>query len=59
MFVIVFTEKPNQMASVYVVDENGELYPDMYASYTAAVDAVLEKYIRSIWKRRENPFVRE
>jgi hypothetical protein len=43
LFVIVFTEKPNQMASVYVVDENGELYPDMYASYTAAVDAVLEK----------------
>jgi hypothetical protein len=31
------------MATVYVVDENGELYPDMCASYTAAVDAVMEK----------------
>lgn len=32
------------MATVYVVLENGDLYPDLYSTYDAAREAVLEKY---------------
>jgi len=32
------------MQNVYVVLENGELYPSLYYSYEAAREAVLDKY---------------
>jgi hypothetical protein len=32
------------MTNVYVVVENGELYPDLYGSYISAREAVITKY---------------
>jgi len=36
------------MQNVYVVLENGELYPSLYYSYEAAREAVLDKYAETL-----------
>jgi len=39
--------------TVYVVLENGELYPSLYYSYEAAREAVITKYADEIQSQRE------
>ena len=39
---------------VYVVVENGELYPTLYASYEKAHEAVTTKYVDELSEERES-----
>ena len=42
------------MATVYVVVENGELYPILYRTYEAARSAVTTKYVVELTAERED-----
>lgn len=42
------------MATVYVVVENGELYPILYMTYEAARSAVTTKYVVELTAERED-----
>jgi len=42
------------MATVYVVVENGELYPVIYKTYESARSAVTTKYILELTEERED-----
>ncbi len=51
-YTFVGTNK-NIMATVYVVLENGELYPKLYSTYELAREAVLTKYEEELSEQRE------
>ena len=42
------------MATVYVVVENGELYPIIYKTYESARIAVTTKYVKELTAERED-----
>ena len=42
------------MTKVYVVLENGELYPELYSSYEAARAAVLHNYVETLEEQRSD-----
>lgn len=41
------------MSTVYVVAENGDLYPIMYSTYELAREAVITKYVDELTAERE------
>jgi hypothetical protein len=41
------------MATVYVVLENGDLYPNIYSTYESAREAVITKYTDELQSERE------
>jgi hypothetical protein len=43
----------SETKTVYIVIENQEVYPELYASYEAARDAALEKYKEQLDEERE------
>jgi hypothetical protein len=41
------------METVYVVTENGELYPNLYITYKYALEAITTKYVNELTIERE------
>ena len=41
------------MATVYVIVENGELYPNLYSTYEFAHEAISAKYVDELTSERE------